>query len=126
MARQFAVFVENRPGALSEVTGVLAEAGVNIESIMVEGVHDFGFVRITANPGREAEKALAEGGFQYRSTEAIVVRMPNQPGALHDTLVKLAEAGINVGSLFGSTGADEAEIVIDVDDVAKAKAALGI
>lgn len=126
MVRQFAIMIENRPGALSEVTGVLGKAGVNIESIMVEGVHDFGFVRIHASPFKEAENALHEAGFQFRSTEALVLRMTNRPGELHEVLAKLAEANINVGSLFGSTGSDEAEIVLDVEDVERAKEVLAI
>ena len=126
MTRQFAVFLENRPGALAELTGVLAEAGVNIESIMIEGVHDFGFARVCATPVGHAERALKDAGFQFRTTEAIVVRMPNKPGALHEALEKLGAADINVGSLFGSTGAEEAEIVIDVADAARAREVLGL
>jgi hypothetical protein len=128
MGRQLTVFIENEPGALAEITEVLADEDVNIESIMVEGEHDFGFARIRAHPFQEAEQVLREAGFQIRTGEVLTLGLPNEPGALHGMLQRLAKAEINIENMYGtangSTG--EPEIVIQVDDADQAREVLGI
>ena len=127
MVRQLAVFIENKPGSLAEVTGVLAEAGINIESIMVEGMHEFGVARLQVDPLRKAEKALQDAGFQFHTGEVVVVRLSNKPGELHRVISRLAKAKINVESVFGTTGhMGEAEMVLRVEDADRAKDVLGI
>lgn len=127
MASQLTVFIENRPGALAQMTGVLAEEEINIESIMVEGEHDFGFARIRAHPIREAERILQDAGFQVRKGDVLTLALPNKPGALHHTLEKLAEAEVNIENLYGTAdGGEEPELVILVDDVQRARDVLGL
>ncbi|PSG97536.1 acetolactate synthase [Thermoplasmatales archaeon SW_10_69_26] len=128
MGRQLTVFIENEPGALSEITAVLADEDVNIESIMVEGEHDFGFARIRAHPLHEAEEALEEAGFQIRTGEVLTLGLPNQPGALHGMLERLAKEGINIENMYGTANGSnkEPEIVIQVDDADQAREVLGI
>ncbi len=127
MAQQLTVFIENRPGALAEMTGILAEEGINIESIMVEGEHDFGFARIRAHPLREAERALKDEGFQVRTGEVLTLALPNKPGALHGILERLAGEDVNIENLYGTAdGDDEPELVLLVDDVGKARETLDL
>ena len=122
MTRQLAVFIENKPGSLAEVTATLAEAQVNIESIMVEGMHEFGVARLQVSPLKSAEKALDEAGFQFHTGDVVVIKIPNKPGALHAVIAKLAKARVNVESVFGTTGSTgEAEMVLRVDDPEKAR-----
>lgn len=128
MSTQIVVFLENRPGALADLTEVLAEAGVNIDAILLEGSVDFGNVRIHADAPRKAEKALEDAGYQFRTGEAIVLKLPNKPGQLADITRKLAKAKVNIDALFGTTapGSDKAEFVLMVSDPEKARKALGL
>ncbi|MDX1611743.1 MAG: ACT domain-containing protein, partial [Candidatus Thermoplasmatota archaeon] len=102
MTTTLTVLMENRPGALSQVTGVLAKAGVNVDALMVEAEHDFGYARLQCHPLHEAQKALEEAGFQVRKGSVLSLKLANEPGTLHDVLSKLAGAGINVEFLFGT------------------------
>ena len=43
---QISVFVENKQGSLSSVTGILAAAGVDIRAFTVADTTDFGILRI--------------------------------------------------------------------------------
>lgn len=128
MSTQIVVFLENRPGALAELAEVLAGAKVNIEALLLEGSVDFGNVRLHVSAPRKAEKALDEAGYQYRTGEAVTLKLSNEPGALADATRKLAKAKVNIDALFGTTapGSNEAEFVIMVNDVEKAKKALGL
>lgn len=128
MSAQIVVFLENRPGALSELCEVLSEAKINIEAMLLEGSVDFGNVRLHLSAPRKAEKALREAGYQFRVAEAIALKLSNEPGALADAAKKLSKAKINIEALFGTTapGTDEAEFVLMVSDVEKAKKVLGL
>ena len=128
MTAQIVVFLENRPGALAELCDVLAAAEVNIEAMLLEGSVDFGNVRLHVSAARKAEKALREAGYQFRTAEALVLNLSNEPGALADAAKKLSKAKVNIDALFGTTapGTNEAEFVLMVSDVEKAKKALGL
>jgi hypothetical protein len=127
LSTQIVVLLENRPGALAELAGVLSASEVNIEAILLEGSVDFGMVRLHVSNTRKAEKALKEAGYQYRTGEAITLKLPNQPGQLEEVAKKLAKATVNIDALFGTTsGSGSPELVIMVDDEAKARKALGL
>ena len=128
MAAQIVVFLENRPGALSELCEVLAAAEINIEALLLEGSVDFGNVRLHVSNARKAEKALRDAGYQFRVGEALALQLSNEPGALADAAKKLAKAKVNIDALFGTTapGTNEAEFVLMVSDVEKARKALGL
>ena len=128
MSAQIVVFLENRPGALSELCEVLSEAEINIEAMLLEGSVDFGNVRLHVSAPRKAEKALRDAGYQFRIAEAITLKLSHEPGALAEAAKKLAKAKVNIDALFGTTapGADEAEFVLMVSDVEKARKALGL
>lgn len=125
MTKQIAILVENRPGAVAEVTDILGKADVNIEGIMLEGSLEFGVLRIHASPLQKAIKALTAHEFQVTVGDVIVVNLDNRPGRLSKVLHTLARAEVNVESIFGTTwGLDKAKIVLRVDDAEHARQAL--
>ena len=128
MSAQIVVFLENRPGALSELCEVLATAEINIEALLLEGSVDFGNIRLHVSAPRKAEKALRDAGYQVRVAEALTLKLSNEPGALADAAKKLTKAKINIDALFGTTapGTDQAEFVLMVSDVEKARKTLGL
>ena len=128
MARQLIVFVENRLGALDELLDVLAEAEVNVEALLLEGSVDFGAARLLVDNVRKGEKALRDAGYQVQVGEAIVIRMKNEPGALRSITSRLAKAKVNIQAVFGTTSeeANEAEFVLMVNDIDRAKKALNL
>ena len=126
VSAQIVVFLENRTGALAELCEVLADAKINIEALLLEGSVDFGNIRLHVSAPRKAEKALRDAGYQFRVAEALILKLSNEPGALADATKKLAKAKVNVEALFGTTapGSDEAEFVLMVSDVEKARKVL--
>lgn len=128
MSAQIVVFLENRPGVLAELCEVLSDAEINIEALLLEGSVDFGNIRLHVSAPRKAEKALRDAGYQFRTAEALIIKLSNAPGALADVTKKLSKAKINVDALFGTTapGTEEAEFVLMVDDVEKARKVLSL
>lgn len=121
------MLVENRPGSLGEVASILAEEGVNIEAIMLEGSLDFGVARLRVDQPRVAETALNSRGFpKVTLGDVLRLDLPNTPGELAKVCDRLAEVGVNIEYVFGTAGeADgESDLVLKVDDLDRAREAL--
>jgi len=99
-AEQISIFLENKAGRLSEVTGTLARAGVNIRALSLADTTDFGVLRLIVDNNQKAEEALKEAGFTVRITHVVAVEVDDRPGGLHFILDALTQAGINVEYMY--------------------------
>ena len=43
---QLSIFIENRKGRLSEITGIIADHGINIKALYIADTTNFGILRI--------------------------------------------------------------------------------
>ena len=123
---QISVFVENRPGTLAEVLGVLKEHAINLRALSVADTADFGILRMVADQPDAAVKLLKESGFTARETDVIGVEVPDQPGALASIMALFRDEGVNIEYLYASLEhkAEKAVIVLKVDDIAAGLAML--
>jgi hypothetical protein len=99
-AEQISIFIENKAGRLSDVTGILAEAGINIRALAVADTSDFGVLRLIVDDNSKAEEALKKSGFTVRKTRVVAVKVDDNPGGLHRILDVLNHAGINVEYMY--------------------------
>jgi hypothetical protein len=97
---QISVFLENKPGALAEVTRILGDAGVNIRALSLADTKDFGILRLIVNDNEKAREILGRRGLTVRKTEVVAVEVPDRPGGLAEILKVLSEADINVEYLY--------------------------
>jgi|SRR5215472_2037160 len=123
--KQFIVTVENRPGAVAEITRTLGTAKVNILSLLLLGNAEDtrGTVQLVVDDARRAEKALDESGLTYQETAAEEYELPNKPGALAQYLDKLAAKGINLNSICATAAKGGKRAVVVYTVVEKAKSA---
>ena len=99
-AEQISIFIENKAGRLSDVTGILAQAGINIRALAVADTSDFGVLRLIVNDNAKAEESLKKSGFTVRKTRVVAVEVDDSPGGLHNILNVLKDAGINVEYMY--------------------------
>ena len=99
-AQQISIFLENKTGRLAEVTGILAEAGVNIRALALADTSDFGVLRLIVDDNQKAEAALKQGGFTVSKTNVVAVEVSDRPGGLHHILDLLHREGINVEYMY--------------------------
>ena len=114
---QLAVFIENKPGRVSEVMGVLGDAGINIRGFSVSDTADYGILRIVVDKPDEAHALLKEHGFTVRETDVICVLLPDVPGSLAGMLKIVSEAGVNIEYVYSLIST---YVVLNVADVEKA------
>jgi hypothetical protein len=99
-AVQISVFLENKEGRLAEVTGILAEADVNIRALALADTSDFGVLRLIVNDNQKAVTALKNRGFTTGETDVVAVEVEDRPGGLHRILDILHQAGVNVEYMY--------------------------
>ena len=123
---QISVFLENKPGALAEVTRILGETGVNIRALSLADTKDFGILRLIVNDNEKAKEVLGQKGFTVRKTEVVAVEVPDRPGGLAEIIKILAEASINVEYLYAfvQQSGENAIIIFRFDETDRAIAVL--
>lgn len=107
--QQISVFVENKSGTLKEVTGILAEAGVNLEALNIAETKEYGIVRIIADDTPKAVDALIGSGLVIKVSPVVVAAVPNVAGGLDAILGKIAAADINIEYMYSIFGGKDAE-----------------
>jgi len=119
---QISVFLENKPGALAEVTRILGESGVNIRALSLADTKDFGILRLIVNDNEKAMEILGRKGLTVRKTEVVAVEVPDRPGGLADILKILFEADINVEYLYAfvQQSGENAIIIFRFDETDRA------
>ncbi len=97
---QISVFLENKTGRMSEVTAILAEAGVNIRALALADTSDFGVLRLIVDDNEKANAVLKENGFTVGRTEVVAVEVEDRPGGLNRILEILRGADLNVEYMY--------------------------
>lgn len=124
--KQLTVFVENKQGALVEITDTLAVHQVNIRALSIADTQDFGILRLIVDDNETALKTLAEEGHLINTTDVVGVKIGDQPGKLSKALAVLDKAGINMEYLYAFMTRTEkhAYVVLRVADNAATERAL--
>ncbi len=125
VATQFCIGLENKPGALAELCGILRRADVNVDALYVSEDEDCTWVNFVASPVPVANDVLAEAGHDFFTEKVLVVRVDDRPGELERVSSKLAEASININYVYGSCVNGSCTLVFNVDDMAGAEKAVG-
>ena len=123
--QRIVVMAENRIGAIAQIASTLAEGGVNLSSIATENEGQHGVVIITTDQTDHALAILNQAGFKAVSDEALLVQLPDQPGALADLASVIKDASINIRTFhIIERRKDYVTAAITTDDQARAKTAL--
>lgn len=125
--KQISVFLENKPGTLLEMTGVLAEKQVDMRALSLAETSDFGIARLIVDDVYAASTVLKENGFIHNIASVLCVCIPDEPGGLNEVLQLLSAAGVNVEYMYAFLGGktvDHAYMIFRVQDRKAAAAAL--
>ena len=123
--KQFTIAIDNQPGAVAHIARTLGEAKVNILSLLGTAQGTAGAVQLIVDDPRRAKKALDAARISFQETPAEAYDLPNKPGALAQSLDKLAAKGVNLNSIHATAakGGKKAVVVYTVEAAAKAATA---
>jgi hypothetical protein len=114
---QLAVFIENKPGRVSEIADLIGRAGIQIRGFSVSDTADYGIIRLVTDKPEQARSVLKEAGFTVREDEVICVELPDEPGSLGNVLRAVSDAGVNIEYVYSLVGT---AIVLNVSDADRA------
>jgi hypothetical protein len=123
--KQFTIAVDNQPGAVAGIAKTLGNAKVNILSLLGTAQGTAGTVQVVVDDARRAKKVLDAARIAYSETPAEQYDLPNKPGALAQSLEKLAAKGVNLNSIHATAakGGKKAVVVHTVEAAARAATA---
>ena len=126
IAKQLALFVENKPGTLAAICQALADKQINIEAISISDAVDHAVVRMVVSNPQQALHLLGEHGVLVIERDVLVLSGPSQPGTLARVAKTLARQKINIDYAYSATPAGTATsaMILRVDNIAKAKRVL--
>lgn len=119
--RLVAVFAENKPGQLTRVTRVLAEAGINIHWLGIADGEVFGVIRLLADRCEAARDGLRASGLTVSTVEVLAVEVPDRPGSLHAVASTLADHGLSLANCSGFVFNGRAILLLEVPDLPRAR-----
>jgi hypothetical protein len=119
-----AVFVENKPGQTARITQILAEASVNIRWVTIATSGAFGVMKFLVDQCDRARQVLKEHGLMVSLLQVLAVEVQDKPGALHAVADCLARHRINMDNTSGFVANQRAVLVVEVQELDKATAAL--
>ena len=115
----------NSPGALADVCEVLSNERVNVVALTVEAG---GVMRMIVDNHVHAVGVLRDRYHDVDERDALLVAVPNNPGAFLAVARLMAGAGVNLEYVYGSALEDRsmATIVVGVEEADRAAAAAGV
>jgi hypothetical protein len=124
--RQISIFLENRPGSLSALCRTLADAGVNLSTLMLSEAGEFGLLRIIASDADKAQTVVEKAGYAATTSEVVAIQVPDKPGGLAAVLTALDSHQIPVEYMyaFAQRSGRDAIMIFRFGDLDRAIAAL--
>ena len=118
MIRQLSIFAENRKGAMHRVTQVLADAGINMNTLVTNDSAEFGIIRMLVSDTDAAMKCMQVAGYLCHVDQVVAAEIGNACGSLNALLETLSNGNVNLDYLYvtysggGSSGLSNRPVAI--------------
>ena len=125
LMKEFSVTLANQPGQLATLARRLSTAGVHIESLAAIGSDGESLLRLMTDNSDATRRVLREAGLHFEERPVLDTFLPDEPGALAEVAQRLADAGVNIDSIYLlHSNAEGLHFAVTVDDPQAARANL--
>lgn len=108
-----AIFAENKTGELARVTGLLAEANLNIRWVTIASTEAFGVIKLLVDDSDMAFRQLKHNGVPVSIVDALAIEVEDKPGGLHKVARSLAANEVNIENASGMISNGRAVLFIE-------------
>ncbi len=122
---QLNIWIPNVPGELAKLTDKLRAADVNIDALSVTSINDKETIVHMIVDDMETAKIVLQPNLKVQTSDILVFRLKNEPGAIARISRMCAGGGLNIRQVYASTNGKEAMVYVGVDDIEKAKQVFG-
>ena len=119
--KQLTIFVENKKGALVDITKTLADNNVNLRALSIADTQDFGIYRIICDDPERAYIVLGEQGVSVTLAEVFAIQLEDKPGEAARVLALFAEADISIAYMYSFLLSGKGILVFRSSDTEKTK-----
>jgi len=125
--KDLTVILKNKPGALADMGETLGKNGINMEGLCGFPLKNEGVIHLLVEDETTTRWVLEDAGFDVRAVREVLVmdigNIAGKPGTGGKMARKIGNAGVNIDLIYL---AENNRIVLGVDDLDKARAALAI
>ena len=93
------IMANNEVGVIADISRVMADNDINIETMTAQGPGGNGVVTLTTADNDAALRALTDAGFKVVTDDALILQLPDEPGALAKVAQRFKDTGVNIQSL---------------------------
>lgn len=93
--KQLSIFLENKTGRLHEITKLLADEKISIETINLVEAGDFGILRLIVDDAQATKDMLEDRGLSVKITPVIVVEILDKVGCFNKVVSVLSDIDIH-------------------------------
>ena len=123
--KQLTIVSEDRVGLLADVSYILGQSRINIDSISAGVAGGKAFINLSINDASRASALLKTNHYEVIESDMLVVKLPDSPGELAKVSKMLTDADISIQSVaILAKGKDVVFDGIKVDKIEAARKAL--
>ncbi|MBQ1455392.1 MAG: hypothetical protein IIZ25_06060 [Thermoguttaceae bacterium] len=100
MIRQLSIFAENKRGAMHRITQTLADAQINMNTLVTNDSAEFGIIRMLVSDTDKASACLTEAGYLCHTDYVAAAEIGDECGSLNSLLAILDRGNINLDYLY--------------------------
>ena len=121
---QLSIFLENKPGRLTDVLEVLVAENIRITALSVADTAEYGILRLIVPEPEKARILLKKHSFTVNLTEVISVIAPNEAQHYAKVLKVLSDMGIGVEYTYAFSVGEKSIIILRCSNTNEAIQAL--
>lgn len=100
MIKQTSIFLENSQGQLALITGILADAGIDLRALYIAESQNYGMLRLITDNCEKTVEVLKQNDFVASVSDVLALRLPDRPGSLSEALNVLNDNGIDISYMY--------------------------
>ena len=93
------IVLDDRVGLLAEISSLLGNAKINIESVSVSTFGNKAIHTYIVDNEPAARKVLSEKGYNTLTSDLVLLRIEDKPGGFAEVVSRLASAKVNINRL---------------------------
>ena len=119
---QLSIFMENKPGNLSQFCSILEEGKIDIQGMSVIDAVDHAVIRIIVDDSNKCSHLLGDQGIVVIESQVLQIELGRQPGELKKVAQIFTQENINIDYIYGSESEEngKASLFLKVSDPQKA------
>ena len=110
------IIADDKVGLLADMSYILSKARINIESINVDVIAGKAIISTCLSDADKGKVVLSQAGYNVEEMNAVVIKLPDEPGQLNKITTLLSKEGIgiqNVHTLSKDASSTVLSIIVD-------------